>query len=139
MLESGLVQLLNNDPGVSAITPTGGFGFDELAKNMCLPSWAFRFVGGRSYVTLRSAQGLRWRRLEIHCMAGDADTTIGLAIAINAVLEGFSGLLPDNAPSTMVDSIFNTNTPVDFFDAGTRTYRRVLEYQVTFIPSTPGE
>lgn len=139
MLETGIVQMLNADPGVSSITTTGGFGFDELAKNMCLPSWAFRFAGGRSFVTLQSAQGLRWRRLEIHCMAGDADTTMQLAIAINVVLEGFSGLLPDDQPGTMVDSIFTSNTPVDFFDAGTRTYRRVLEYQVTFIPSTPGE
>jgi hypothetical protein len=136
MLEQGLVQLVNADATVAGITTNGGFGFDELAKDTVLPSWAFRFSGGKSYPTLLGARGFRWRRLEIHCMANDADTVILLSTAINAVLEGFSGNLPDG---TMIDCIYNENSPIDFFDASTRTYRRVHEYEVYFIPSTPGE
>jgi hypothetical protein len=39
----------------------------------------------------------------------------------------------------MIDTIFSTNMPLDFFDGGTRTYRRLLEYLVSYYPSVQGE
>ena len=140
MIENGIVGLINADPGVLAALAggVGGFGFDELAKNLPLPSWAFRFFGGHVIPTLGGVgpKSFRWRRMEIHCMGSSADNTLTLAGAIDNVLSGFSGMLPDASPGgTQVDSIIPSNSPIDFFDSAARSWRRVLEYQVWFRPS----
>jgi len=136
MLDCGIVLLLNADPTVSGIVPNGGYPFGQLPKNVCLPNWSYRFMGGRSMITLETSKGYRWRRLEIAVYSTTPNAAVNLANAINWALEGFTGLLPEG---TMIDSIFTTNYPLDFFDTGTQTYRRLLEYQVNFYPSAQGE
>jgi hypothetical protein len=46
------------------------------------------------------------------------------------VLNGFSGVLPD-PDSTFVSSCF-TSDEMDFFDEASRTYRRMIEYEIFF-------
>lgn len=137
MIEAGIIALVNSDPTVTEILsqspdgPEGGFGFDELSKNLPLPSWAFRFFGGQRMITLLGARGWQSRRLEIHSLGSDGDQCILLANAIDLVLNGFTGPLPD--PDTvMVDYCFSVNSPIDFFDSIARSYRRVHEYRIAF-------
>jgi hypothetical protein len=116
----------------------GGWAFNELQMNSPLPSWAWRFVGGLPLgIHLLGTRGLKWTRFEVHCMGQNSDQAVFLANAIDNVLDGFSGYLPDangSFPGTLVDLIVPLNSPLDFFDPPPRSMRRVLEYKVTFNP-----
>lgn len=134
MLEDGLVNLVNSDPTVQTLTGgIGGFSFDDLPQNLPLPTWSFRLFGGQSLPFLQGSKGIHWQRLEISCYsnAPQAALVMRLANAIDNVLEGFSGMLPDASPGqTYLDSCFSSNSPIDFFDGLNRTFRRVLEYRI---------
>ena len=66
--------------------------------------------------------------VQVDCYANTREQAVLLAVAIDAVLNGFAGTLadPDN---TVVQGIFRINKR-DFFDDARRTFRRMLEYQV---------
>lgn len=133
MIEEGIVALVQADPAVSLIAPVGGF-YVELPKDFRPPSWSWTNVSGPASYHLRGKSGPNTRRIQIDCF-GDPNRrgtdAIALAAAIDKVLSGFSGLLPD-ADQTMADGIFQSDL-IDFFDDVGRTYRRMLEYEVNFI------
>lgn len=133
MIEEGIVRLVQADSGVLAIAPVGGF-FTELPKDLTLPSWSYRLVGGAVSHTLQGARGPRAVRLQIDCYGantGNGADAIGLAAAIDAVLDGFTGALSD-PDATVVDSCLLEEEPMDFFDDAGRTYRRMLEYHLIY-------
>lgn len=140
MIEGGLVSLINANSSVqSALNGVpGGWPFNELQMNSALPSWAWRFVGGLPLaIHFLGTKGLKWTRFEVHSMGFDGDSTVLLSNAIDNVVNGFSGYLPDSNPSfpgTLVDLIIPLNSPMDFFDPPPRSMRRVTEYKVTFNP-----
>ena len=127
MLEQGLVMQLQGDPAVAAISPVGGF-FGVLPKGTALPSWAYSTITDSEEYTLRGKAGLSSCTIQIDCFASTPEDCIQLARTIDAVLSGYRGKLPD-PDATGIDSCFRTNKS-DFFDDATRTYRRMLEYQI---------
>jgi hypothetical protein len=70
------------------------------------------------------------RRLQVDVYGAKGVDVLPLANAINNVLSGYSGTLPD-PDETQVRSILRSNI-IDFFDDLSRTYRRMLEYMVTY-------
>lgn len=129
MIESGIVILVQANADVTAISPIGGF-LGELPKGQALPSWSYTFVSDVPLYTLTGKDPLTMRRLQIDCYGNAAAEAITLAYAIDKVLSGYKGTLPD-PDSTVVQGCFRSNL-IDFVDGDSRTFRRLLEYSVWF-------
>lgn len=127
MIESGLSLLVQANSAVLAICPVGGF-LTQLPKDQVLPSWSYMIISDHPNYVFEGESALSSRRFQIDCYGNTGEDTINLAKAIDAVLNGFRGLLPDT-DSTIVPGCFRTGTQ-DFFDEARRSYRRMLEYLI---------
>ena len=130
MLEAGIVSLVMADAGVLAITTTGGF-LVNLPKDEALPSWTHQTISDAGPYALRGEHGFTTRRLEINCFGNRRADAVSLAAAIDAVLSGYKGTLPD-ADSTVVYGCFRSDRMDAPFDEAARTYRRMLEYEIQY-------
>lgn len=126
MFEQGLSMLVQANPAVAAIAKTGGWPTD-LPKGTQLPSWSYFIASDGEQYTLRGRAGLSSMLVQIDCYGADAASAILLAEAIDNLLSGFRGVLPD-AHCTQIDSCFRQNK-IDFFDPESRTWRRMIEYK----------
>jgi hypothetical protein len=131
MIDEGLVALVQANAGVLAIAPSGGFLSELQPKDHALPSWTQKTISNPQHNTLTSFTGLTMRRWQVDCYANAGADAIGLARAIDTVLNGFRGVLAD-PDATYVDHCFRSDL-IDFFDPAGRTYRRMLEYEIWFV------
>lgn len=116
--------------GVLALCPTGGFD-SQLPKDFSpLPSWTYLIVFDHSDPTLQCFKTLNRFCIQIDCYGSTAAQALGLAKAVDAVLDGFSGALTD-ADNCRIDSCFATDRK-NFFDDAPRTYRRMIEYTLMY-------
>jgi hypothetical protein len=127
MIELGVVLLVQGTAAVSAIAPTGGY-FAQLPKDFTLPSWTYQKVSDPANYVLSGAMTQGQLRMQIDCYGDTAADAILLAKAIDELLSGFRGTLPD-PDSTFIQGCFRSNE-LDFFDVDSRTPRRMLEYQI---------
>jgi hypothetical protein len=125
MIELGVVLLIEANQAVSAIPNVGGY-FGTLPKDATLPAWSYATVSDTADMILGGPTTVGSRRTQIDVYSADAATAIQLANAIDALLNGYRGTLPD-PDATVVQGCFRTNM-IDFFDVDSRTYRRMLEY-----------
>ena len=134
MLELALVTLVQGNAGVSAIASVGGFSI-QLPKGQALPSWSYHIAAENLDYTLEGRAGVGFRRIQFDCYGNGAADCISLAAAIHSVLNGYSGtVLTATSPITtlaVIQGCFLLNT-IDFFDEPSRSYRRMLEYEVWF-------
>jgi hypothetical protein len=129
MIEDGIAQLVQADTTVNGICPVGGF-YASLPKGTPLPSWSYIVVSEVTDYTLEHRVALTPRRLQIDTYASGGADALHLARAIDNVLSGYKGVLPDTE-STNVQGCFRSNE-LDFFDDASRTYRRLLEYELWY-------
>jgi hypothetical protein len=129
MIDNGIVQLVQTDPTVAAQCVFGGFWL-SLPKGTPFPSWSYQVVSEVTDYTLAGRTDLMPRRLQIDVYAMDGAQAQSLARAIDNVLSGWRGTLPD-AEATVVQGIFRDNE-LDFFDEASRTYRRLIEFFVHY-------
>lgn len=129
MIEDGIVQLVQADPTVLAQCSFGGF-YLSLPKGTPLPSWSYQVVSEPAEYTLVGRTDLTPRRLQIDVYAMNGAQALNLARAIDNVLSGWKGTLPDTQ-ATLVQGIFRDNE-IDFFDDASRTYRRMIEFFVNY-------
>ena len=128
MFEAGLVQLIQSDLVVAAISK-GGY-LRQLPPGQLLPAWTHFTVSKNPNIGLLFFSGSNERHIQIDCY-GDygTDDHVQLASAIDHVLNGYSGTLPD-LDSTRVLSCFQIELQDMEFDQEARTMRRMLEYTV---------
>jgi hypothetical protein len=129
VIDDGIVLLVQTDPTVAAQCIIGGF-YLSLPKGTPLPSWTYQVISEVTDYTLRGRTDLMPRRLQIDVYSMDGAEAINLTRAIDNVLSGWKGVLPD-AQATVVQGIFRENE-LDFFDDASRTYRRMLEFFVNY-------
>lgn len=129
MIEDGIVQLVQTDPTVAAQCTFGGFWL-SLPKGTPLPSWSYQVISEPTEYTLRGRTDLMPRHLQIDVFAMEGAQALSLARAIDNVLSGWKGTLPD-AQATVVQGIFRDNE-LDFFDDASRTYRRMIEFFINY-------
>jgi hypothetical protein len=129
MIELGVVLLVQGNNAVKAIAPTGGF-FAQLPKDYALPTWTYQTVSDGADYVLVGPMSQSQRRVQIDCYGANAADVIRLGNAIDALLSGYRGTLTD-PDSTFVHGCFHTNM-IDYFDPDSRTFRRMLEYQIWF-------
>ena len=129
MIELGLVQSIQSDSTVAALAPVGGF-FAQLPENQALPAWVYNTISESVDYLLAGPDSLVERRVQIDCYGTTAAEAIALAAAIDRLLTGWRGTLPD-PDATRVAGLFRSNL-IDFFDQSARTFRRLLEYSVWF-------
>ena len=130
MLEAGIVSLVQADPGVLALCPVGGFLL-TLPKDLPRPSWCYQMISDHSIYCLQGEHGFVTRRMQIDCFGNVPEDAILLGRAINKVLSGYRGTLPD-PDQTLVFGCFRSDLIDPPFDAAARSYRRILEYEIDF-------
>ena len=132
MIEQGIVTLVQSDQDVLVLCPVGGFLL-ELPKNQLLPSWTYRTISSTSFEGLTTTPGLNRNRIQIDVYgdpgAQGADC-LALAKAIDTVLSGYAGVLPD--PDSIMCQACHQSDTQDFFEEANRGFRRMLEYEVWF-------
>jgi hypothetical protein len=124
-LESGLVLLVQADATVLALCKAGGY-FAQLPANSALPSWTQQTISDPVDYLLSGPDALGMRRIQIDCFGNAPADAVELASAIDKVLSGYKGNLPDG---TQVAGIFRDNK-MDLFDNEARSYRRMLDYKI---------
>lgn len=132
MIEQGIVMLVNADPAVAAMlgAGTGGF-FGSLPKDQARPSWSYKVVSSTDLSgSLDAGRQVSQERWQFDFYGDTAAQAILLAQAIDNVLYRFYGVLPD-PDATPVQAIFRMDV-MDEFDNGARSYRRTMDYQLTF-------
>jgi hypothetical protein len=133
VIEQGIVQLLTANAGVAALTPAGGGFLAELPKGQTLPSWTYRGVSNVPVARgLNVVAGLRTWHVQIDCYGYSAADVLALAGALGLALNGYHGTLSDGG-STIVDSAFWSDAHDPEFDSDSRTWRRVLEFEVNYV------
>ncbi len=138
MIEQGLVQLVQSNAAVAALCSEGGF-LVQLPDGHPLPSWAYTIISNKSPYCLDGTHGYTDLRLQIDVF-GDGDSAadmIRLARAIDKVLSGYHGTLPD-PDKTIVFGCFQADLR-DFFNDAARNYRRMLEYELQYSDTTLAE
>lgn len=144
-LEQGIADLVNSDATVQSIATNGGGFLVQLPTDFLnadgsfngAPTWTILRAGGRTEHTLSGLRGPREALIQIDCMAVNPADAVNLSIAIDAVLDGFSGAFFDSASppnATAVLSCLEQAEPFDHYDTPFRTWRRVLEYLVLYNP-----
>jgi hypothetical protein len=130
VIEQGIQMLVQADATVLSICSVGGF-FGSLPKDQPRPSWAYKIVSSTPLSrTLGQQRQVLQERWQIDCFGDTPASALLLAKAVDAVLNNYSGTLPD-PDATAVQAIFFVDL-TDFFDDTARSYRRCLEYQLTF-------
>lgn len=134
MIEQALVTLVQGDAGVSGIAATGGYSI-MIPKGTVLPTWSYTVISDKGGYTLAGADGLETVHVQIDCYGNTAAERILLAEAIDAVLDGYSGTIYDpSSPMSalaVIRGVFRLDKH-DFFDFDSRTFRRLLEYELWF-------
>lgn len=129
MIENGIVQLVQASAAVQTLCAAGGY-YAQLPEKQPLPCWSYLFVSDVADYTLDGRVDLTMRRLQVDCYGETGSDAITLADAVDKVLDGYKGTLPD-PESTTVQGCFRSNL-IDFFDSSSRTFRRMLEYNLWF-------
>lgn len=136
MIGEGIVELVQSKAPVLALCPIGGF-YLELPKDWtAMPSWSYQFISTVSDPGLTTPNSLQMLRLQIDVFGdenGRGADAIKLAAAIDKVLNGFAGRLPD-ADATFVSCCFSSDT-IDFFEDAPRNFRRMIEFEILFAQS----
>ena len=133
MIEEGIIGLVA--AGLAAASPpivvTGG-SLATLPKGQALPSWTYQMVSGVPDRTLWNPKGgLVAGRIQIDCYGYSAADAVGLARAITGVLHGHRGTLPD-ADATYLDSAFWSDVHDPEWDEASRTWRRMIEFEISY-------
>ena len=136
MLEAGLVQLVQSSPSVSTLSPGGGY-LRQIPPGSSIPAWTYFTVTNPPNTGLQFVSGSTERRIQIDCYGNEqTDQQVQLAFAIDSVLNGFSGTLPDQ-DSTNILSCIRDNLEDMETEPDSRLYRRMLEYTLWFVESPP--
>jgi hypothetical protein len=128
-LESGLVLLVQADATVLSLCKTGGY-LAQVPPNSALPTWTQATISDPVDYLLSGPDALGMRRIQIDVYGNAPADAVELASAIDKVLSGYAGTLPDG---TRVQGCFRDNM-LDVFDNEGRSYRRMLDYKIFSFP-----
>ena len=127
MIEQGLVMKIQAESGYSTV---GGFA-GQLPENLPAPVYFYKVISDQANTTLQSFKGFGSRMFQFDCFGAKAVDAQLLANAIDVVLNGFHGTLPD-PDSTRVDSIFRTDRMGPEPSSSSRNFWVMLEYKVWY-------
>lgn len=113
----------------------GGYFQNMVPANAPWPYWVFHGVSQTRNSGLTFARGLSMRRIQINVIgdpAAQGADVIPLAAAVDFILHGYAGNLPD-PDATFVSSCFNSDLmDPDGVDPNVRSYERKLQYEINF-------
>lgn len=134
MLEVGIQNLVVADTGVQAILGTPARLYPVvLPDDPTYPCATYQLISDVPAYTLSPGSNIEVKRLQIDTWSGGPNggsymDAKSAAAAIRAVLELFSGQLPDG---TLVAAIFVENS-TDIFEQDARAYRTTTDFMVHF-------
>lgn len=139
-VEVGIYQKLINDPGVTSYVGGRVFG-SRAPKDATLPMivWTVVLTDDMGY-NFQGASGLRRKRFQFDSYAKKYIDTVKTSDSIRALLQSFSGTLPDGSAVNGCQVVRDMDFP---YEPGTSGYiqRHLLEidvfYTETFLPFTP--
>lgn len=137
MLEVGIAQLVSAAPGVQALIGSPARFYPvRLPDSPLFPCASYQLISAVPEYLLDGSQSIEIRRLQIDTWSGGETKASYLdaknvQAAIRAILEGYSGELPDG---TRIAAIFVANA-TDIFEQDALAYRAMTEYMVHFYPA----
>lgn len=134
MIDQGIVMLVSQSTAVNSLVAKGAKGgvSDELDKDSPLPSWTYKIVSEVPEYALQGEE-FPFRRLEIRAYGSSAADAVLLGKAIDVVLQGYRGVLPD-PDATNISSCLRSDRSSGFDDIR-RAWWRMLEYEIWYNPS----
>jgi hypothetical protein len=130
-LESGLYQLLIADPGVSSWVGGRVFG-GKMPRGATMPAivWSVAVGKDMGYST-QGASGLIKKSVQFDSYANKYSDVVKTSDSIRALLQNYSGVLPDN---TSVNGVIITRDMDVSWEpgAGGYVFRRLLEMDVMY-------
>lgn len=130
MIEQGLVMLIQAGIG-SPPMAVGGFAGQLPTNLLGSPAYVYSVISDRPNTTLRGTRGFGNRIMEFKCYGPSALLAQQLANAVDNVLDGYQGTLPD-PDSTVVNSIIRTDRMGPDFSDSARNFYITLEYSIWF-------
>lgn len=96
MLLDGFMELLTSNPAVSGLVAARVYK-SELPRGYVLPAIAIHRYGGTREYQADGPIALREDQIQLDCYAQDAETAQQVAEAVKALLDPFTGVLPDGS------------------------------------------
>lgn len=126
-------MLIQSRIGSPPICPGGFLG--TLPENFISSdnrlAYTYKVISDRPDTGLTHSVGFDLARFEINCFSFDRPGVILLSKAINLVLQGFHGILPD-ADATQIYCCKRSDLKDFDTDPNARNFRRMLEYEISF-------
>lgn len=123
-----LIQAGSGSPPIALAV--GGFA-GHLEENQPLPAYTYKVVSPNQYTGLQFFKGLTMWRFQFDCFGATAVVAQTLANAIDRILNGFTGTLPD-PDSTWVNVCLQTDRNGPNFSDSARNFWVMLEYEIWF-------
>lgn len=130
MIEKGLLQLLTDDAGVSALV--GAKIYWILApKGQALPYIVVSRVTTGDTYDMDGATGLRAGLFQFDCFATDFYSARAIALTVRKLLESYRGNLPDT-DATPVTAVFTEKDWDMPYEEGAKgfVFRALLEFRI---------
>lgn len=135
MFESGLYQLIQNDPTLEPLVGQSVW-FSQLPKGATFPAIVIHTISDVPDITLMETINLRPRRMQIDCISSvdqlDART---FSKAVKKVLQDFAGTLSDG--TGVQTTILNNDMDIPY-EVGARGYAYRVVLDLTFWVVEPG-
>jgi hypothetical protein len=135
VIEQGLMLLIQSGLGSPPMV-SGGF-LDQLPENWMSTNeygYMYRIISlpdAKDNHGLTFSVGFEKIRFEVNCYGATAAAKLTLARAVNTVLQGFQGFLPD-PDETRVYCCMRSDI-MDFpYDSSARNFRRMLEFEISY-------
>ena len=127
MLESGLFAMLVADPTVAGSIATRLYPM-ILPDDVTLPAATYQRISTVTDQTLTSIVSLTTVRMQFDTWASSYTVAKQIADALNSVLEGFYGSLPNGVQIANI----TLDSQIDLYDSPTTYYRVSSDYLIQF-------
>ena len=131
MVTAGIFSLLSQNSSINALIGTRIFPV-LLPERATLPAVTYQVISMKPQYELQNRVNVTNLRLQIDAWAETYADAKSAVSAIVAVLDNFSGTLPD---STQVFGVQLRNS-VDYFEHESLTYRVLAEFDIQFAHSS---
>jgi hypothetical protein len=134
-VEQGIVALLLAADAVKTITTNGGW-YEQLPPDAPMPNWSYMTIFKHPLHGLQAKPGLiPWMvQFDVYSENDNGVGCLQLAGAFKSILDGYAGTLPNGVG---VDSAFWEDERDHELDPARRTWRRSLDFRVTYFYGTP--
>ena len=130
-MEAGIQQLVTASEAVSALIGARMYPL-ILPESPVFPAVTYQVISSIEEMTLNGPLGIFTARVQVEAWSGSYGETKAVMAAIRAVLDGFTGALPDG---TAVANLWLADSPADSFAPEPRLYSTRQDFKLIYSAS----